>query len=791
MYAYTYDEETGGILLNTNQTEGKMSKEPRPVYAAELDILGFDKFWKYDKQNDFPYMWAEANCYFYRGRKVASIKGGDVYHAPQIILEKDDQENDVKPEPEGKELRKVDLKGMVKANRDILEVLEVATVKKIKDVYEKYREKLDCFHVAFSGGKDSIVLLNLVKKTLPLKSYVVIFGDTGMEFPDTYKVVQRTQNECEKEGVPFYIAKSHLNPHDSWGIFAPPASVLRWCCSVHKSTPQTLKIREITGKVNYTGLDFVGVRKYESFRRSTYVEENFGKKQKGQYSHNSILDWSSVEIWLYTYANNLIVNDAYKKGLSRAGCLICPMARGANDYVRHCCYTKEIDWYLECVKNRYNTDSKKNDDQKRVSYVLNGGWNARKNGRDLLDNPFRCIEREDNENLVIRCINPSSNWREWIKTLGDVRENGEQYYLSYDGETVQFTVKNTETGYEALIPKRILKDKPAFGKYFRQVFRKATYCIGCRVCETNCKNGCISFINNSAKINNCIHCHECHNIDSGCLLFHSLRHPQGGGTSMSAKKQSLNSFADHAPKTEWLKSFFSLKDDFFTEHSLGPMMFDVFRRFLKDAGLNEKNRFTPFAELISNLTWDSTTSLALMLINLVAENPQIRWYVKNLKINKYYSRQSIEDLLTTLDVKEKDAKSIVKAFGRIVETPFGTKLNFGCVEKQKGIITDLVRYKCVTPERTVMLYGLYKFAEQCGNIKEFTVTTLLDEEIERIGVSPTEIFGVSRDELSEYALGLATNYPEFIYVTFTHDLEKIALAESKTSKDVLELFKSE
>lgn len=56
MYTYSYDEETGGILLNTTPTV--FSKEPRPVYADELNLLGFDKYWNYVNQSDTPYMWA-------------------------------------------------------------------------------------------------------------------------------------------------------------------------------------------------------------------------------------------------------------------------------------------------------------------------------------------------------------------------------------------------------------------------------------------------------------------------------------------------------------------------------------------------------------------------------------------------------------------------------------------------------------------------------------------------------------------------------------------------------------
>lgn len=70
-----------------------------------------------------------------------------------------------------------------------------------------------------------------------------------MEFPDTYAAVAYTRQQCEKDGTPFYAAKSHFNPEESWKLFGPPARVLRWCCSVHKSTPQTIKMREITGKI--------------------------------------------------------------------------------------------------------------------------------------------------------------------------------------------------------------------------------------------------------------------------------------------------------------------------------------------------------------------------------------------------------------------------------------------------------------------------------------------------------------------------------------------------------------
>ena len=52
MYSYKYDTETGGLLLI--DTLSQFSKEPRPVYSRELDLLGFDKIWKYEKTDEAP-----------------------------------------------------------------------------------------------------------------------------------------------------------------------------------------------------------------------------------------------------------------------------------------------------------------------------------------------------------------------------------------------------------------------------------------------------------------------------------------------------------------------------------------------------------------------------------------------------------------------------------------------------------------------------------------------------------------------------------------------------------------
>ena len=294
MYQYIWDSETGGLLLTSEQS--KFSKEPRPVYYRELDILGFDRYWSYPRDDSAPIMWAEANNYIYRGRTVARTKGGSVYSPPEIILIEE-------PEPEGTQLQLVDVTAMCRKNRWIMETLVQDSIKDVYNEYRKYKGKVDVFHVSFSGGKDSVVNLDIVQRAIPHDEFVVIFGDTGMEFPDTIKVVKQTKEECEAKGIKFYIAKSDVDPIQNWKLFGPPSNTIRWCCSVHKTTPQLLRLRDVVGKDDLVEMAFVGVRRDESLKRSEYDYTSLGTKHKGQYSCNPIIYWSSAEVYLYIYTS--------------------------------------------------------------------------------------------------------------------------------------------------------------------------------------------------------------------------------------------------------------------------------------------------------------------------------------------------------------------------------------------------------------------------------------------------------------------------------------------------------
>lgn len=774
MYSYEWDSSTGGYVLTP--TPLIFSKEPRPVYYKELDILGFDKHWKYDKNDCFPYMWAEANNYFYRGRLVAKVKGGSCYTAPEIVLIED-------PEPNSFPLRFVDIPAMVEKNGNIIEQLAQDTIKKIYNTFVEYQKKVDVFYVAFSGGKDSVVTLDLVQRALPHNSFKVLFGDTGMEFPDTYKTVEEVKKVCAEGEIEFLTSRSQYEPDYTWSKFDPPATVHRWCCSVHKTSPQIIVLRDALGKPDFTGMAFIGVRASESLSRSEYDYVSLGEKHKGQYSCNPILEWNSAELYAYIYLRQLYLNEAYKKGNRRAGCLVCPRAAERNEYMARICYPAQFNALMDKVRDMYSHNFRTED--KLEEFIRNGGWKARKNGRDL---PLKIDykEKSDAHFFQITVDSPKTDWREWIKTIGVIKNDSSPYIIDFRGSEYQFEVVETNDCLKVRYDIALAKKAPLFTKLLKNVFRKTACCIGCKECEADCHKGMIHMHDGKVTIaEGCVHCSQCHKVDKGCLIYKSLELPRGG-TKMG-KTQSLNCFSHHAPKLDWMEQYFTFKNEFKEKNTLGSQMFSFFKRFLKDADLLDDNGFTRFAEIISDIGLDENLSWALMLANL-AYNPQIGWYICNISFGETMSKEYVCSMLVDSGADEKWVNDVWSSLARILDLPF-SHVGLGEMVKEKNKAVALYRTGWQVPDERVILYSLYQFSEKCGNFKQFTLTRLLDTSIESEGISPTQIFGLNRDTMEKILNGLTFNYPDLIEARFTLGLDNITLKSDKSAEEILnELF---
>ena len=786
MYSYTWDAETGGLLLNSSPLS--FSKEPRPVYYKELDILGFDRYWNYAKNDSYPYMWAEANNYFYRGRQVAKTKGGSLYTPPEIVIMDE-------PEPDGQPLRFVDIPAMVEKNRDLLEKLAAETIKKIYNIYVEYMDRVDVFYVAFSGGKDSVVALDLVQRALPHNKFKVLFGDTGMEFPDTYKIVEEIEQHCKDAKIEFLRAKSDFDPKVTWREFGPPAQTMRWCCSVHKTAPQIILLREYTNNPHFRGMAFTGIRGDESASRSEYEGISPGEKVRGQYSCHPILEWNSAELFSYIYERQLLINDAYKKGNSRAGCLVCPLATSKNMYFKEQAYSFSDEGYRTTTTFNniiLETTSKELSNPSAVKEFMDiGGWKARRSGKELSFAKSYTNESFEQGVLTIQVSRIETDWKQWIKTIGNVTflENGNVEVLCRD-KLYHIEIAENTNGLTAtvVIGKNTQKDI-YFMSELKTVFRKTAYCIGCRVCEANCPHGFISMKDGHVTIDDrCVKCKKCHDVFHGCLVANSLRLPKG-----EKKMGSIDRYGNMGIELDWVRSYFKLKDEFWTSpHSLGTNMVKNLKSFLNDAEVTAKSKFAPFGKVIDNIGIENSDAWALILCNLTYTS-EFNWWVKNIDFSTTHTPDTIYAMLD--DSMSKNSRShIVSAYKNIlISIPqLSNEIGLGVcdytLKNGKRFWNSVVRIPWENPNPLVILYSLYKFAEACGDYHQFTLSRLLNHDLESDGVSPTEIFGLDRNQMEKILNGLTINYPDFLNASFTLDLDNITLNSEKTSQDVLNLF---
>lgn len=776
MYSYDWDEETGGLLLNS--TQQKMSKEPRPVYYKELDILGFDKYWNYAKDDSAPYMWAEANNYWYHGRKVASVKGGSLYTAPELVLLEE-------PEPDRKPLISVNIPLMVAKNHTILEALVQDTIKKVFNIYVSYRKKVDIFYVAFSGGKDSVVALDIVQRALPHNEFKVVFGNTDMEFPTTTELVQKLSRKCSDEGIEFLEAASNMTSKESWNIFGPPARKVRWCCTVHKTAPviNMLSDKFANGKLRCVMI--TGVRGDESVSRSGYDEMSMGKKMAGQYSFHPILEWSSAEIYLYIYSQGLLLNDAYKYGFNRVGCIMCPNSSEKHEYIKRQCFPELVDEYCERITQ--NSAKDLSGDNAKI-FLETGGWKSRLSGRELKfseEDRFQLNETPAHLKFSVNKLNPV--WKTWYKTMGIIEENSGEIMLEYNGVWRKCRESEDENG--GLIEIENLgnsKNSIEFIFLFKSVLAKSQYCIFCKTCVAECPHRNISMSDGKVTISDkCIKCHECLKILSGCLYYNSIR----GSKAMKSLK-GINKYLSVGVDAEWINSF--IDDNSFEP---GNRKTDVMYGFMTDAGIVAKRKLTSFGELITRMGTSDANSWALMLCNL-AYTPAFQWYIKNIPFNEtYYERQL--DIDMGEDTTKKAKSEFWNGFKTILDTNEAFKeIGLGIPDitvkqttaGEKKSMNSLVRQPWQDPDPRVILYSLYKFAEACGDYYDFTLTRLLDFNIDSAGISPAQIFGLNREIIEPILNGLSINYPNYIKASFTLDLDNITLNRTKKSTDILELF---
>jgi phosphoadenosine phosphosulfate reductase len=188
-----------------------------------------------------------------------------------------------------------------------------------KDKAEIAIERLQAFcppegyYVAFSGGKDSVVILDLVKRSGV--KYDAHYNFTSVDPPELVQFIKTEHPNVEihkpNESMFKLIARK--------GIV--PTRRIRFCCS---------ELKEKGGEGRFV---VVGIRWAESYGRSKrkMVEACF--KDSRKFYIRPIIDWHDDDVWSYIRTQKLPYCSLYDEGFKRIGCIMCPMA-GANQMLR-------------------------------------------------------------------------------------------------------------------------------------------------------------------------------------------------------------------------------------------------------------------------------------------------------------------------------------------------------------------------------------------------------------------------------------------------------------------------
>ena len=782
MYAYEWDKDTGGYNL-TPKIEG-LAKDIRPVFFEELEFLGLDKNfgWQFPKSKE-PLCWAEGRRYFYRGELVAETQGGNLFELPTL--------KNVTP---NLSLSPVDIKAMIAKNENWMNGQIQHTLKEIYAAFKAYRSKVDLFYLAFSGGKDSMVMLDLVQRALPHDSFEVIFGDTSMEISDTYKTVAETEKFFPD--LKWHTARAPFDALDSWKFMGPPARKIRWCCSVHKASPSLFKVKEIIAErrkcpvadvKNFRAMAFIGVRAEESETRSTYDKISVSRKHPAQLNFYPILQWTTAEIFLYLFAENLPFNQCYRNGSRRVGCLFCPMSSGWYDCVINKTYPKEIVPYVKIVKQSIDKEFKT--DEQWQNYFKGDGWKKRLGGVYLRngENKIEIVKEGERYSFII--TNANYSWRKWLPVLGDFIEVGEnKFSLQYEGESIIFSV-DTQADKEIISLRVPVLDKKfiKFLSLLKGILNKAAYCKNCGDCMIECPHGALTITIDDIQIKNCRHCYRCLDKQKGCLAANSLA---VGGAVNAMKIKGINRYQNFGLRAEWVSILFENPKTFWNNDRMGSKMFLSFENWGQEVGLLvDKRTFAANFDKLQSLGAKNLKLWGFFWTNIAYNSTLINFFVKIVEFELDYDNDSMINLLGDSLQQQTKRNALLSLKNTLRASPIGEELGQGICEVKGNAVVSITRTAWQNPEPLVILYSLYQFAEHSENLYSFTLTELFDDSDEREALSPKILFGLDEDILRPLLQGLANDYPKFIRVEFNKGIqENIFLNSEKTSADVVQLF---
>jgi 3'-phosphoadenosine 5'-phosphosulfate sulfotransferase (PAPS reductase)/FAD synthetase len=226
------------------------------------------------------------------------------------------------------------------------------TSERIEKWYDHWNGKI---YVAFSGGKDSTVLLSIVRSLFP--EIPAVFCDTGLEYPEIKEFVKSQENVTilrpklsfrqviEKYGYPIiskeqsrFLFEYRTTKSDKlkdirlngnrWGmgkiskkwrfLLDAPFSISHKCCDILKKNPAKKYEKETGNK------PMMGTLVDESeMRLTTYMKYGCNMYDVTRPMSTPLAFWNEKDIWTFLREYNIPYSSIYDKGYDRTGCMFC------------------------------------------------------------------------------------------------------------------------------------------------------------------------------------------------------------------------------------------------------------------------------------------------------------------------------------------------------------------------------------------------------------------------------------------------------------------------------------
>jgi len=189
--------------------------------------------------------------------------------------------------------------GLTQLNFARLNKIEVA-IARLKEF-----EPPEGYYLAFSGGKDSVVIYDLaVKSGVKFDAH---YSQGGIDPPELVYFIRNNYPEVLRE-------RPKMTVWEGIQKYSMPRRQARWCCEL-------IKEHHGSGRRVITG-----IRWQESSARSKRPMFQFcGKDDKTTSFLSPIIDWTSRDVWDYIRDSNLPYCKLYDEGFKRLGCVLCPM----------------------------------------------------------------------------------------------------------------------------------------------------------------------------------------------------------------------------------------------------------------------------------------------------------------------------------------------------------------------------------------------------------------------------------------------------------------------------------